>query len=167
MLKIAIITLILFSSIQYSFSQDILKGIPNTASLVKKSAKTPSIKNKDGSTIVLSYKESDGLMVMMGKNGKSFPFAGPFPNGLMVQVGELDIEKDGKPEILVGVRTSPESVEVEIYKKADFEIQYKLWTTLTGVQSFEFLGDGTVRLYDMHGNFGLFKILDDGRLNAM
>ena len=145
----------------------IIKGLTNTASLVKKSAKTPSIKNKDGSTIVLSYKEEDGLKVMMGKNGKTFAFCEPFLNATMVQAGEADIDKDGKPEILIGARTSAQSVEIQIYKKAEFETLYKLWATFTGVQSFEFPGDGTVKLYDINDKFGLFKLMDDGTLNAM
>jgi hypothetical protein len=103
----------------------------------------------------------------MGKNGKNFAVCDPFPNALMVQVGEADIDKDGKPEILVGVRTTAQSVELQIYKKAEFEIFYKLWTSFTGVHSFEFTGDGNIRLYDMSGNFGLYKIMDDGKLNAM
>lgn len=152
---------------QVAFSQDIIRGAINTVSLVKKSAKLPSIKNKDGSTIVLSYKEPEGLKVTMGKNGKSFPFCDPFPNALMVQVAEQDIDKDGKLEILVGSRTSAQSVEVKIYKKAEFETLYKIWISFTGVQSFEFPGDGNVKLYDMNGKFGLYKIMNDGTLNAM
>jgi hypothetical protein len=54
-------------------SQEIIKGVTNSVSLVKKSAKLPSIRNKDGSTIVLAYKESEGLMVTMAKNGKFIP----------------------------------------------------------------------------------------------
>lgn len=167
MKKLIILFAVFTLSCHFSFSQDIIKGLTNTASLVKKSAKTPSIKNKDGSTIVLSYKEEDGLKVMMGKNGKTFAFCDPFPNASMVQAGETDIDKDGKQEILIGARTSAQSVEIQIYKKAEFETLYKLWATFTGVQSFEFPGDGTVKLYDMNGKFGLFKLMEDGTLNAM
>lgn len=153
--------------ISVSSGQDIIKGVTNSVSLVKKSAKLPAIKNKDGSTIVLSYKEPDGLKVMMGKNGKNFPFCDPYPNALMVQVAEADIDNDGKPEILVGARTSTESVEIKIYKKPEFETLYKLWSSFTGVQSFEFPGDGNVKLYDMNGKFGLFKINPEGKLIAL
>ncbi len=166
MKKLSILFVLSFAA-NVTFSQEIIKGLKNTVSLVQKSAKLPSIKNKDGSTIVLSYKETEGLMVTMGKNGKNSVFSGPFPNALMVQVGEMDIDNDGKPEILVGTRTSAEAVEVEIYKKAAFEIFYKLWSTLTGFNSFEFTGDGHIKLYDMKGNFGLYTIMEDGKLNAM
>lgn len=167
MKTLLIFLLVLGGVTQVSFGQEIIKGTTNTVSLVKKSAKLPSIKNKDGSTIVLSYKEPEGLKVMMGKNGKNFPFCDPFPNALMVQVAEADIDKDGKPEILVGARTSASTVEIKIYKKPEFETLYKLWASFTGVQSFEFPGDGNVRLYDMNGKFGLYKMMEDGTLNAM
>ncbi len=167
MKRLSLLFFFYLATVNTTFSQEIIKGLKNTVSLVQKSAKIPSIKNKDGSTIVLRYKESEGLMVTMGKNGKNSDFSGPFPNALMVQVGEMDIDKDGKLEILVGSRTSPESVEVEIHKKAEFEIFYKLWSTLTGFDSFEFTGDGHIKLYDTKGNFGLYTIMEDGKLNAM
>ncbi|MBX7108566.1 MAG: VCBS repeat-containing protein [Chitinophagales bacterium] len=167
MKKIASVLLILLFAIRVSSGQEIIKGVTNTVSLVKKSAKLPSIKNKDGSTIVLSYKEPDGLKVMMGKNGKNFPLCDPFPNALMVQVAEADIDNDGKLEILVGARTSAESVEIKIYKKPEFETLYKIWSSFTGVQSFEFPGDGTVKLYDMNGKSGLFKISAEGKLTEI
>ncbi|MBK9730601.1 MAG: hypothetical protein IPO83_04805 [Chitinophagaceae bacterium] len=121
MKKILFAFIILCAAFRISFAQDIIKGATNTVSLVKKSAKLPSIKNKDGSTIVLSYKEPDGLKVMMGKNGKNFPVCDPYPNALMVQVAEADIDKDGKLEILVGARTSTESVEIKIYKSRNLK----------------------------------------------
>jgi hypothetical protein len=167
MKKIMVVACLFFLISKVSFAQEIIKGVTNSVSLVKKSAKLPSIRNKDGSTIVLAYKESEGLMVTMAKNGKSFLFCNSFPNASMVQVCETDMDKDGKPEIIVGARTSPESVEAQVYKKAEFETMYKLWSSFTGVQSFEFPGDGTVKLYDKNGNFGVFKILEDGQLNAM
>lgn len=164
-LLIALITMVMTT--QISVGQEIIRGVTNTVSLVKKSAKLPSIKNKDGSTIVLSYKEPDGLKVMMGKNGKNFPLCEPFPNALMVQVAETDIDSDGKLEILVGARTSTETVEIIIYKKPDFETLYKPWASFTGVQSFEFPGNGQVKLYDMKGKAGLFSITADGKLNEI
>ncbi|MBK6484577.1 MAG: hypothetical protein IPG01_15930 [Chitinophagaceae bacterium] len=164
LLSLSILLLVVF---KVSLGQEIIKGMTNTVSLVKKSAKLPSIKNKDGSTIVLSYKEPDGLKVMMGKNGKNFPFCDPYPNALMVQVAEFDVDGDGKQEILVGARTSTETVEIKIYKKPEFETLYKQWTAFTGVQSFEFPGDGNVKLYDMKGKSGLFKVMADGQLNEL
>ena len=167
MSKYIILFIALLFVTKLSFSQEIIRGLVNTASLVKKSQKLPSIKNKDGSTIVLAYKEETGLQVNMSKNGKQFAFCDPYFNALMVQVGEFDIDKDGRMEILVGARTTSESVEVQIYKKPEFETLYKLWTTFTGVQSFEFPGDGTVKMYDMSNNFGRYKITDEGKLDSM
>lgn len=167
MKKTGLLLLVFFVVIHVSYGQEIIKGVTNTVSIVKKSAKIPSIKNKDGSTIVLSYKEPDGIKVMMGKNGKNFAFCEPFPYASMVQVAEADIDADGKPEILVGARTSDETVEIKIYKKPEFETLYALWSAFTGVQSFEFTGDGKVKLYDMNGRFGVYKMAADGKLDEL
>ena len=70
LLSLSILLLVVF---KVSSGQEIIKGMTNTVSLVKKSAKLPSIKNKDGSTIVLSYKEPDGLKVMISCGSAGSP----------------------------------------------------------------------------------------------
>ena len=162
--------LILFciaSSFSLVSGQDIIKGLSISVSLVPKSAKQPNLKLKDGSGITLLYKAESGIHVMMGKNGKLFDFCDPFENAKMVQVGEVDIDKDGKPEIIVASRTSSETMEAKIFKKADFETLYKEWTHFTGVASLEFPGNGTVKLYDKEGNAGIYKFMENGKISEV
>ena len=148
-------------------AQDIIRGLGTSISLVPKSAKQPNLKLKDGSGIILIYKAESGIHVMMGKNGKLFDFCDPYDNAKMVQVGELDIDKDGKPEVIVASKTSSETIEVKIFKKAEFEIFYKEWSDFTGVASIEFPGNGTVKLYDKEGNAGKYKFGEDGKISEI
>jgi hypothetical protein len=148
-------------------AQDIIKGLGVSVSLVPKSAKQPNLKLKDGSGITLIYKAESGIHVMMGKNGKLFDFCDPYENIKMVQVGELDIDKDGKPEVIVAGKTSSETIEVKIFKKAEFEIFYKEWSEFTGVASIEFPGNGTVKLYDKEGNAGTYKFSEEGKITEV
>jgi len=162
--------LILFSIVS-SFSlvsaQDIIKGLNISISLVPKSAKQPNLKLKDGSGITLIYKGESGIHVMMGKNGKLYDLCDPFENAKMVQVGESDIDKDGRLEVIVASRTSSETIEVKVFKKAEFEIFYKEWSEFTGVASIEFPGNGTVKLYDKEGNAGKYKFGEDGKITEI
>ena len=52
--------------------------------------------------------------MLMSKNGKQYDLCDPVANATMVQVGETDIEKDGKPEIVVASKTSKETIEVKV-----------------------------------------------------
>jgi len=146
------------------FSQDLIKGLPISISLVPKSAKQPNLKLKDGSGVLLKYDVNDGIHVIMAKNGKQTDLCDPFANSKMVQVGQVDIENDGKPEIVVASQTSSTTIQVLIYKKADFEVNYQPWSHFSGVAAVEFPGDGTVEIYDETGNFSTYKFSDDGKL---
>jgi len=151
-------------SIATASAQDIIKGLPLSISLVPKSSRQPNLKFKDGSGITLKYNADDGIHVIMIKNGKTYDFCDPFSNTKMVQVGEIDIEKDGRNEIVVASRSSSSTIEVKIFKKPEFEILYTEWSNFTGVTAIEFPGDGTVKLYDQTGNAGVYKFGEDGKL---
>src|SRR6185436_9673142 len=165
-MKKTFLTLILIvAAIAFASAQDIIKGLPLTISLVPKSAKQPNLKLKDGSGISLLYKADEGIHVIMGKNGKQYDFCEPFDNTKLVQVGEVDIDKDGRPEVIVASRSSSSTIEIKIFKKPEFEIFYKEWSDFTGVSAVEFPGDGTVKLYDQTGNAGIYTFSDDGKLS--
>ena len=167
MKKTILILLCVTASFSMVSAQDIIKGLSISISLVPKSAKQPNLKLKDGSGITLLYKAESGIHVMMGKNGKLFDFCDPFENAKLVQVGQLDIDKDGKLEVIVASKTSSETIEVKIFKKAEFEIFYKQWTEFTGVASVEFPGNGTVKLYDKEGNAGTYKFSEEGKISEI
>src|SRR5262245_6231837 len=110
MKRIILIIFLCISGTVISCAQDIIKGLPISISLVPKSAKEPRLKLKDGSGILLKYNADDGIHVILAKNGKQTDFCEPFSNTMMVQVGEVDIEKDGKPEVVVISRSSPSTI---------------------------------------------------------
>ncbi|MEO5673504.1 MAG: hypothetical protein ABIQ74_02555 [Chitinophagales bacterium] len=165
MKKVLISLLLITITTKVALSQDIIKGLPITISLVPKSAKQPNLKLKDGSGIFLVYKSEEGIHVIMGKNGKQYDFCDPIDNTKFVQVGEKDIENDGKPEVIVASKTSAQTIEVKVFKKADFETLYKEWTDFTGVSAVEFPGNGTVKMYDLEGNAGIYKFGEDGKIS--
>jgi hypothetical protein len=160
-----LIAAIFFSSVLISSAQDIIKGLPVTISLVPKSAKQPGLKLKDGAGILLKYNADDGIHVILAKNGKQTDFCEPFSNTIMVQVGEVDIDKDGKPEVVVTSRSSSATIEILIFKKAEFEVNYKEWSSFTGTTAVEFPGNGTVRLYEPSGKYGTYKFTSDGKIS--
>jgi hypothetical protein len=162
-----ILLLLVAASYGSSIAQEIIKGIPVTISLVPKSAKQPSLRLKDGSGISLKYDATEGIRVILSKNGKQTDFCDPFSNTTFVQVGETDLEKDGKTEVVVASRSSETSIEVLLFKKAEFEVYYKEWSAFTGVSSVEFPGDGTVRMYEPSGKFGTYKIEADGKVAGL
>jgi hypothetical protein len=164
MKKLLSILAVLIVAISIASAQDIIKGLPYSISLVPKSAKTPNIKFKDGSGITLKYSADDGIQVLLNKNGKQSDFCEPFANTKLVQVGEVDIDKDGKNEIIVASRSSSSTIEVKIFKKPEFEIFYKEWSSFTGVVAVEFPGNNTVKLYDQTGNAGIYTFSDDGKI---
>ena len=164
MKQLVVLFLLFLFSISVSSAQDIIKGIPVTISLVPKSAKQPVLKLKDGAGILLKYDAEVGIHVILAKNGKQTDFCEPFGNTKLVQVGEMDIEKDGKPEVVVVSESSSSTIDVLIFKKADFEINYKEWSSFSGTSAVEFPGNGTVRLYDLAGKYGTYKFTDDGKI---
>jgi len=161
--SIFILSIFVFS-ISVSSAQDIIKGIPLTISLVPKSAKQPNLKLKDGAGVILKYVADEGIHVILAKNGKQSDFCEPFSNTQFVQVGETDIEKDGKKEVVVASKSSSSTIDVLIFKKAEFEIFYKEWSSFSATSAVEFPGDGTVRLYDQKGKYGVYKFSDDGKI---
>ena len=167
MKKTSVAILLTVFSFSFISAQDLIKGLPITISLVPKSAKQPNLKLKDGSGILLVYKAESGIHVITAKNGKQSDFCDPFENAKLVQVGESDIDRDGKPEVIVASKTSSETIEVKVFKKADFETLYKPWSAFTGVAAVEFPGDGTVKLYDKTGNAGRYKFGEDGKITEL
>jgi hypothetical protein len=80
----------------------------------------------------------------------------------MVQVCETDMDKTGNLKSLWVPRTSPESVEAQVYKKAEFETMYKLWSSFTGVQSFEFPVMARLNCMIKTGTSGFLRSLKTG-----
>jgi hypothetical protein len=144
-------------------AQDIIQGAGNNISVVRLSEKKPTIRLHDGSAITLSYVANKGIFVTLSKNGKASDLCSPFPDASMVQVAESDIDHDGKLEILVGSRSADgNTIQILIYKKAEFETLYKIWTTLNGEQSIKFNGDGTATFISNSGQGMDYVIEKDG-----
>lgn len=151
------------------FSQTavIIQGTTNTINLVKKSSKLPSIKLKDGSTIVLRYDLTDGIHAEMYKNGKNFDLVEPFAAATFVQISEVDIDKDGKNEIVIGARTSADQFTVQILRKPEFETEWMVWSTVTGQSYCEFPGDNTIKVFTLDGTGSILKFFEDGTFKAV
>ena len=158
---------LLIASVSLSTAQDLIKGLPKTVTLVKKSSLRPSMPLKDGSTIGLVNKPETGMHVILSKNGKTTDFCDPMQNALSGQIGEVDIEKDGRLDVVVVTKTSPQTIDIKIFKKPEFETLYQLWSSFTGVSSVEFPGNGTVKLYDLEGKAGIYKLSEDGKITEL
>jgi hypothetical protein len=161
-----ILLLLLVTGSQVTYSQDLIKGFPLTISLVPKSAKQPNLRLKDGSGITLKNVGTEGLHVVMNKNGKTFDLLDPFTNTSFVQVGETDIEKDGRNEIVIASKNAEGSVDVFIFKKAEFEVFYKEWANFSAPVAVEFPGNGSVKFYDKVGSFSSLRFTGDGKLTG-
>lgn len=161
------VILLVAASYNAAHAQDMIKGLPITISLVPKSAKQPNLKLKDGSGISLKYEEAEGIRVILSKNGKQTDFCDPFFDTKLVQVGEVDIENDGKTEVVVANRSGDDAVEVILFKKAEFEVYYKEWSSFAASGTVEFPGDGSVKMYPASGSPSSFKISADGKVAGL
>jgi hypothetical protein len=163
MKKLIFLTVLLFLSFNQLQAQEIIKGAKNTAFLLKGSRALPQVKFKEGFTITIKNEEDGSMSFTDTKNGKDFPLFKEV-SATYGQVAELDVENDGKNEIVAGYRTSPNEFTVYIYKKAQFETDYKQWSTVRGQGYCEFPGNGTVKVYDKNGNGKVLRFGDDGML---
>ena len=160
-LAVAVAAFVLLASA--SQAQTFIRGVKNQAELVKGSRALPSVKYKDGLTISMANTEDEGMTFTTTKNGKQYPLFDPV-DATFGQLAETDIEGDGKMEILAGYRTAANSYTINIYKKAEFETEHKLWSTINGQHYAEFPGDGTVKMYTKEGSISVMKFDEEGKL---
>ena len=161
---------ILVLTATFSFAQttaNIVVGPTNSISLVQKSMKLPSIKFKDGSTIVLRYEAEVGIHAEMYKNGKNFDVVEPFADAKFVQVCEVDIDKDDKTEIVIASRTTADQFTIQILRKPEFETDWTLWSTITGQSTCDFPGDNTVNVYTIDGTKSSLRFNEDGTFKVI
>lgn len=167
MKTISALFLILVSFQIHSQTAVIIQGPVNTISLVKKSSKLPTIKMKDGSTIALRYDVTDGIHAEMYKNGKNFDLVEPFGAATLVQICEVDIDKDGRTEFVIGARTAADQFTIQIFRKPEFETEWTLWSTLSGQSYCEFSGDNTVKVYTLDGSVSTLRFNEDGTFKVV
>jgi hypothetical protein len=152
---------ILFSAILINTqAQDIIKGVRNQAILVKGSRALPMVKFKDGQMVSITNTD-EGMSFTMTKNGKITPLFDPV-DAKFGQIAEVDVEGDGKMEIVTAYRLTDGDFTLNIFKKPDYEFEYKLWSTINGKAYAEFPQNGTVKLYTKEGNISVMKFDSEG-----
>ncbi len=161
MKKILFAFIISFSAVSFTQAQEIIKGVKNSDFLLKGSRKMTQVKLKDGSALLIQNNEGQMIFKLI-KNGKETEMLKPSPDYIYGQVSEFDIDGDGKPEMLIAYRSAPAAFEVHIYKKAEFEVDYKLFTTINGQDHCEFPGDNTVKIYAEDLTMSHLKFKADG-----
>jgi len=154
-------TAILLTAFSYSHAQEIISGVKNCDFLLKGSKKIAQIKLKDGSALLIQNKEGKMTFTLL-KNGKETDIIESSPDYTYGQACESDIDGDGKQDLLIGARQSESSFEVFIFKKAEFEVDYKLFTTINGQDHCEFPGDKTVKIYSEDLTLSHLKFKADG-----
>lgn len=142
-------------------AQQIITGAKNTAILKKGSVALPQVRYKSGEMIMMKNTE-EGMNFDLIKNGKTTAMFDPCVDCVFGQAAEFDINGDGKTEVLLGTRMTPETFEVKIYKKAEFEVDYKLFTTINGQDHCEFAGDNTVKIFATDLKVAHLKFKSDG-----
>ncbi len=152
---------ILFLIVSISNAQEIIKGPKNTSFLKKGSSAFPQVRFKTGEMIMMKNTE-EGMNFEMVKNGKTTTMVDPCFDCVFGQTSEFDIDNDGKTEVLIGSRMTPEIFEVKIYKKAEFEVDYKIFTTINGQDHCEFVGDNTVKIFSIDLKAAHLKFKSDG-----
>ncbi len=152
----------LLISISYSnYGQQIITGVKNFTILKKGSSALPQTRFKTGEMVMMKNLE-EGMNFDLIKNGKATPLIDPCVDCIFGQSAELDIDGDGKTEVLIGSRITPETFEVKIFKKAEFEVDYKLFTTINGQDHCEFAGDNTVKIFTTDLKVAHLKFKSDG-----
>jgi hypothetical protein len=142
-------------------AQEIIKMAKNQVFLVKGSRAMPQIKYKAGITITLENKE-DGMNFTVTKNGKNYPLFDPVSIATYGQLAEVDLESDGKTEIVAGYRNSPNDFIVNVYHKPEYELDYKLLCTFTGQGTCEFLPNREVKITAKDGTSKVLVIDSEG-----
>ncbi|MCS6990309.1 MAG: hypothetical protein NZL95_00405 [Chitinophagales bacterium] len=150
-------------------AQDLILGLGphETASVVKKSSRTPTVRLRDGSLLTVSYRENLGFKVTWTKNAKTFALADSLTNALMVQAAEKDIDGDGKHEVIIAAKITDDNIEVTVFRKPEFETYYQRWSSFTAVAAVEFPGDNTVKIYDLNGKAGTYRFDRHGKLTEL
>ena len=161
MRKIFFAFIIFLSATSFTQAQEIIKGMKNNAVFLKGSRAMPQVRFKDGSMIMMMNGD-DGMSFTLIKNGKETPMFDPSKDYTFGQVSEFDIDADGTMEMLIGTRKTPSTFEVRIYKKAQFDTDYKLFTTINGQDHCEFAGDNTVKIYTEDLKISHLKFKSDG-----
>jgi len=144
-----------------SSAQEIIKGMKNTNSIKKGSVALPQVRFKTGE-MVMMHNTDDGMSFDIIKNGKTTPLFDPCADCVFGQTAEFDIDGDGKTEVIIGTRLTPETFEVKIFHKEEFQVEYALFTTISGQDHCEFLGDNTVKIYSLDGKVSHLKFKSDG-----
>lgn len=155
------LTILLLSVSIIVNAQEIIKGPKNTTGLKKGSSALPQVRFKTGEMVMMKNTE-DGMNFDLIKNGKTTALFDPCLDCVYGQTSEFDIDGDGKTEVLVGSRLTLETFEVKIYKKAEFEVDYKLFSTINGQDHCAFLGDNTVKIYTLELKAAHLKFKSDG-----
>lgn len=161
MKKISVLFFVLISVSSFTNGQQIITEIKNFTILKKGSSALPQTRFKTGEMVMMKN-SSEGMNFDLIKNGKTTPLFPPCIDCIFGQSAEFDIDGDGKTEILIGSRLTPETFEVKIYKKAEFEVEYKLFTTINGQDHCQFIGDNTVKIYTTDLKFAHLKFKSDG-----
>lgn len=165
MKKIFVLALVLATAVASTQAQDIIRGVRNQGILVKGSRALPAVKFKEGMMVSLSNTD-DGMAFNMTKNGKVTPLFDPV-DAKIGQAAEVDVDGDGKMEILAGYRNTDNDFTLNIYKKPEYEFDYKLWATVNGNAYAEFPQNGTVKLHTKEGAVSLMKFDSEGKLTPV
>ncbi|GDX51839.1 hypothetical protein LBMAG27_08860 [Bacteroidota bacterium] len=161
MKKISFLFFVLISISSFTYGQQIITGVKNFNILKKGSSSIPQTRFKTGEMVMMKNSD-EGMNFDIIKNGKTTPLIDPCTDCIFGQTAELDIDGDGKTEVLIGTRLTPETFEVKIYNKAEFEVDYKLFTTINGQDHCEFIGDNTVKIFTTDLKIAHLKFKSDG-----
>lgn len=155
---------IVFCAETFSQTTDIIKGIKNQVYLVKGSHAMPTLKCKEGITIMMQNEET-GMDFTVVKNGKQFPLFASVSSATYGQLAETDVDGDGKMEIMGGYRSGPDNFIINIFKKPEYELDYKLWATVSGQSYCEFPGNSIAKVYAKNGTVKTVTIDTEGKIS--
>lgn len=147
-------------------AQEVIKGLKNQVFLLKGSRALPMIKFKEGISVLLENKE-DGMNFTVIKNGKQYPLIDPVASATYGQVAETDVDSDGSTDIIAAYRTAPNQFILYIFKKAQFETEYKMWSTVTGSTSVQFEGNSKLTLTNADNTTTAFTLSTEGKLSPV
>ncbi len=166
MKKIVIILTLLALAGSNVSAQEIIKGIKNQGFLLKGSRAMPMIKFKEGLSVMLENKE-DGMNFTVIKNGKQFPLIEPVASATYGQVAETDVDGDGSTDIIAAYRLGPSQFNLFIFKKAQFETDYKMWCTISGKNAILFDGNSKITLINPDNTTTSYMIDSEGKLSII
>ena len=161
MKKISFLFFVLISISSFTYGQQIITGVKNFTILKKGSSALPQTRFKTGEMVMIKNSD-EGMNFDIIKNGKTTSLIPPCVDCIFGQSAEVDIDGDGKTEVLIGTRLTAETFEVKIYYKEEFDVEYKLFTTINGQDHCEFSGDNTVKIYTTDLKVAHLKFKSDG-----